>query len=84
MRSSRESAARLDDTLRKEREAHTTIYAGMLKKHGHVVEGRKAQAETQAVRKGGAIPEPFGHSLIRKAPLCIETGSELAGGEPAL
>ena len=45
----------------KEREAHTTIYAGMLKKHGAVVEGRKAQGQAKT---GNVIgPKSLGSNI---------------------
>jgi hypothetical protein len=44
-----------------EREAHTAIYAGMLKKYGAVVEGRKAQGQTQSA---GPRPAPCGSSPL--------------------
>jgi hypothetical protein len=36
------------ELMPKECQAHTTMYAGLLKLHGNVVEGRKAQGQTQA------------------------------------
>jgi GcrA cell cycle regulator len=45
------------DGVLAQRNAHTTLYAGLLKQHGSVVEGRKAQA-----RANGARPEPYGSS----------------------
>ena len=47
----------------KERDAHTTIYVGLLKKNGSVVEGRKAQGRQRArtlldPNGSGPIPRP--------------------------
>lgn len=46
----------------KERDAHTAIYAGLLKQHGAVVNRREAQGQAQSQSKG-AIPKSLGHSL---------------------
>ena len=48
--------------MAKERDAHTTIYVGLLKKNGSVVEGRKAQAVNQP--KG---PDPNGSGKVATA-----------------
>lgn len=45
----------------KERDAHTAIYAGLLKLHGNVVERREAQAQSQTQTKG-AKAKSLGHS----------------------
>jgi hypothetical protein len=46
------------------RDAHTAIYAGLLKQHGSVVEGRKAQGEA---KKGNIGPKSLGSTSLRVA-----------------
>jgi hypothetical protein len=43
------------------RDAHTAIYAGLLKQHGDVVDGNVARSKSEARTKGRCDPSHFGH-----------------------
>lgn len=46
----------------KERDAHTTMLAGLLKQHSNVVEGPKARGQAQKNNRAKTGPESFGSS----------------------
>jgi hypothetical protein len=45
----------------KERDAHTALYAGLLKEHGSVVDGDAARSKSEARTKGRCDPNGSGH-----------------------